>query len=104
MTSKIVTGVGWSAIERFSTQFVQFVISVILARLLSPSDFGLIAITTVFLAILQTVNELGFGAALIQKLDRDELDYNSVFYLNMLLGIVLYAILFFASPLIATFF
>ena len=71
-------GVFWSAIEKFSVQGIQFIISVILARLLLPSDFGLIAITMIVLNVLQTINEVGFGAALIYKQDRDDLDFSSV--------------------------
>lgn len=100
----ILKGVQWSAVERFSTQFIQFFISVVLARLLSPNDFGVVAIATVFLSILQTINEIGFGAALIKKLDRDEVDYCSVFFLNIILGLVLYALFCLCAPGIAHFF
>ncbi|WP_321438091.1 lipopolysaccharide biosynthesis protein [uncultured Bacteroides sp.] len=97
-------GVIWSAFERFSVQGVQFVISVILARLLSPSDFGVVALVLVVLNILQTVNESGFGASLMQKLDRDELDFSSVFVLNIILGLFLYGILYVSAPGISLFF
>lgn len=97
-------GVIWSAFERFSVQGVQFVISVILARLLSPSDFGVVALVVVVLNILQTVNESGFGASLMQKLDRDELDFSSVFVLNIILGVSLYGILYVFAPGISLFF
>lgn len=102
--NSVAKGISWSALERFSTQFIQFFISVVLARMLSPDDFGVVAITVVFLSVLQTVNEIGFGAALIKKLDRDELDYCSVFYLNICLGVVLYGCMFFMAPYVALFF
>lgn len=102
--SRTRAGVVWSAVERYSTQVVQFIISIVLARLLAPADYGLIAIVNIFLIIFQTINETGFGAALMQKLDRDELDYSSVFLFNIVTGGVLYAILFFAAPAIADFF
>ena len=99
-----INGVIWSAAERFSVQGIQFVISVILARLLSPSDFGLIALMLIVINILQTINESGFGVALLQKKERDELDFSTVFILNTLLGLFLYVILFVTAPLIASFF
>ena len=85
MANRIVKGVSWSAIERFSVQAVQFIISVVLARLLMPEAYGVVALALVILNVLQTVNEVGFGAALMQKLDRDELDFSSVFVMNMVL-------------------
>lgn len=100
MANRVVKGVSWSAVERFSTQAVQFVISIILARLLMPEMYGVVALALVILNILQTLNEVGFGAALMQKLDRDELDFSSVFVMNMVMGISLYIILFFCAPLI----
>lgn len=95
----------WSAVERFSTQLVQFVISIILARLLTPADYGIIALVNVLLIILQTINESGFAAALMQKLDRDKLDYSTTFVFNLLLGVVLYAVLYlWGAPFLADFF
>ncbi len=102
--SQAIKGVAWSAIERVSVQGVQFIISVILARLLSPSDFGLVALVLVVLNILQVINEEGFGVALIHKLDRDELDFSSVFVLNIVLGVSLYGALYILAPVIAHFF
>ncbi len=104
MANRIVKGVSWSAIERFSVQAVQFIISVVLARLLMPEAYGVVALALVILNVLQTVNEVGFGAALMQKLDRDELDFSSVFVMNMVLGVSLYAILFFTAPLLENLF
>ena len=104
MANRIVKGVSWSAIERFSVQAVQFIISVVLARLLMPEAYGVVALALVILNVLQTVNEVGFGAALMQKLDRDELDFSSVFVMNMVMGVSLYAILFFTAPLLENLF
>jgi len=101
---RAVKGVIWSGIERFSVQIVQFVITIILARILSPSDFGLLALVMVMINILQVFNEVGFGAALMQKLDRDELDFSTVFVFNMILGIVLYSLVYLCAPYIAFFF
>lgn len=104
MANRIVKGVSWSAIERFSVQAVQFIISVVLARLLMPEAYGVVALALVILNVLQTVNEVGFGAALMQKLDRNELDFSSVFVMNMVMGVSLYAILFFTAPLLENLF
>ena len=94
----------WSGFERFSVQIVQFVISVILARLLTPLDFGILAIILVIINILQVFNEVGFGAALMHKLDRDELDFSTVFIFNIFLGFILYGLLYFIAPLVSVFF
>lgn len=100
MTNRIVKGVSWSAVERFSVQIVQFIVSIVLARLLMPEAYGVVALAFVVLNVLQTVNEVGFGAALMQKLDRDELDFSSVFVMNMVMGVTLYGILFISAPLL----
>ncbi len=101
---KAVKGVAWSAIERFSVQGVQFIISIILARLLTPNDFGLVAIVLVFSTIFQAINESGFNTALVHKQDRDNLDFSTAFVTNLAIGIISYCILFFLAPLIAKFY
>lgn len=97
-------GVLWSAIERFSVQGLQFILGVVLARILMPSDYGLVGMLTIFIAISQTIVDSGFGSALIQKKDRNEVDYSTAFYFNIVVGLVLYFILFFSAPLIAQFY
>lgn len=92
--NKAAKGVAWSAIERFSVQGVQFLVSIVLARLLTPDDFGLIAIVLVFSVIFQTLNESGLNTALIHKLDRDDLDFSTAFYANIAIGIISYLLLF----------
>ena len=101
MVGRIIKGVSWSALERFSVQIVQFVVSMLLARLLTPEIYGIVALAMVILNILQTVNEAGLSAALMQKLDRDEEDFSTVFVLNILLGFVLYLLLFLLAPCLA---
>lgn len=101
MAGRILKGVGWSAVQQFSTQGIQFIVTVFLARLLTPSEFGIVAVSMIALNILQVINETGFGAALMQKLDRDETDFSSVFFLNIGLGLFLYGILFLSAPLLA---
>lgn len=104
MAGRVVKGVSWSAIQQFSTQIVQFVVAIIIAKLLTPSEFGVVAASMIVLTILQVVNETGFGAALMQKLDRDETDFFSVFILNVAMGIVLYLFIVFTAHLWASVF
>ena len=101
LKQKTISGVLWSCVERFSVQGIQFVIMVII---LLPSDYGMIGMLAIFIAIAQTLIDSGFSNALIQKKDRSEIDYSTVFYFNIVVGIILYFILFFSSPLIARFY
>lgn len=94
LKSQAVRGVLWSAVERFSVQGIQFVLSIIIARLVAPSEYGLIAMLGIFLAIAQTFIESGFSNALIQKKDRTEIDFSTVFYFNIVVSLVVYLILF----------
>lgn len=97
-------GFFWSAIERFSVQAVQFIFQIILARLLSPSDYGLIAMLAIFMAIAQAFIDSGFTNALIKKLDRTDKDFSTVFYFNLLISIVIYILLYLGAPFIAKFY
>ena len=99
-----VKGVMWSAIERFSVQGIQFVLTIIIARLILPSEYGLIAMLSIFLAIAQTFVDSGFSNALIQKKDRTEVDFSTVFYFNILISLVVYGVLFITAPYIASFY
>lgn len=99
-----IKGVVWSGIERFSVQGVQFLVSIILARLLTPNDFGLVAIVLVFSTIFQAINESGFNTALVHKQDRDALDFSTAFLSNLAIGVCSYFILFFLAPYIASFY
>ncbi|MEI6139594.1 MAG: lipopolysaccharide biosynthesis protein [Mariniphaga sp.] len=94
----------WSAIERSSSQGIQLVISILIARVLLPSDYGLIAMLSIFLAVAQTFVESGFGYALIQKKGRTETDFSTVFYFNLAVSITFYVVLFFLAPIIADFY
>lgn len=104
LKSQAVQGVVWSAIERFSVQGVQFVLSIIIARLVIPSEYGLIAMLGFFLAISQTFVDSGFSSALIQKKDRTEVDFSTVFYFNIVISLVIYLILFLSARYIALFY
>lgn len=97
-------GVGWNAVGSLSTQGVNFILQIILARLLSPSDYGLIAMLAIFLQIAAVFVDSGFGKALVQKLDCEEKDYSTVFYYNLAVSFGLYAILFFIAPFVARFY
>ena len=104
MKHKTVKGVMWSGVERFSVQGIQFILGLIMARILSPEDFGVVGMLTVFTAIAQSFIDSGFSNALIRKLDRTDLDCSTAFYFNVVVGIVTYWILFLLSPLIADFY
>ncbi len=94
----------WSFVERLSTEIMSFVIGVILARLLSPSDYGVIGLTTIFLVISNVFIDSGFSNALIRKVDRTEKDLSTAFYFNFVIGGISYILLFLFSNLIAVFF
>ncbi len=94
----------WSFVERLSTEIMTFVIGVLLARLLSPSDYGIIGLTTIFIVVSNVFIESGFSNALIRKIDRSEKDLSTAFIFNVVVGILLYGLLFFCSGLIADFF
>lgn len=104
LKQKTVKGVIWSSLERFSVQGVQFVLQILMARILLPEDYGVVAMLAIFIAISQTFIDSGFSNALIRKVDRSEKDYATVFYFNIVVGVVFYFILFFSSPLIADFY
>ena len=94
----------WRFTERTAAQLVTFVVSIILARILSPEYYGAIALVTVFTTILQVFVDSGLGTALIQKKDADDLDFSSVFFFNMFMCVVLYIVMYIASPYIAAFY
>lgn len=104
LRSKTVKGVVWSSIERFSTQGVQFLIMIIMARLLTPKDYGLIGMLAIFLAVAQSLIDSGFSQALIRKQDRTDVDNSTVFYFNIVVSSALYLILFIAAPFVADFY
>lgn len=103
---KIITlkGVGWSAADAFLGQGITFLVGLVLARILSPAEYGLIGIVMIFVAVLGSVVDCGFSTALIRKQDANDEDYNTMFYINLLVSIVFYVGLSFSSHLIASFF
>lgn len=101
---KTQKGLVWSFVDRFATQGVQFLFGIILARLLSPEDYGTIAMPLVFLAIAQCVIDSGFSTALVRKADLTDDDLSTAFYFNIGVGVICYTVLFLTSPLIADFY
>ena len=97
----ILTNFIWRFAERCGAQLVAFVVSVVLARILSPTDYGTVALMNVFITILNVFVNSGLANALIQKKNADDTDFSSVFYANMVFCLVIYALLFLAAPLIA---
>lgn len=102
--SKAVRGVAWSAVEKFARQGLMTFFSIIIARQLSPSDYGLVAMLTIFLVIAQVFVDSGFVEALIQKQDRTEADFSTTFWFNIAVALLVYAALFLLSPLVAAFY
>ena len=100
----VLSGLFWRFSERTAAQGVSFIVSVILARLLTPEDYGLIGLITVFISIATVFVSSGFGNALIQKENATQTDYSSVFYFSIFMGLLMYAVLFICSPLIADFY
>lgn len=104
LKSKTIHGVAWSFVERFSVQSIQFILGIILARLLSPNDYGLIAMLVVFISISQVFIDGGFSSALVQRQCRSEMDYSTAFYTNLGISIICYLLLFIFAPIIASFY
>lgn len=102
--SSTISNFLWRFAERCGAQIVTFIVSIVLARILTPEDYGKIALITVFTTIMQVFVDSGLGVALIQKKDADDLDFSSVFYFNFVICLVLYAAMFIASPFIANFY
>ena len=104
MGQSVIKNFLWRFAERCSAQMVSLVVSIVLARLLAPEDYGVIALVTVFTTIMQVFVDSGLGTALIQKKNADDLDFSSVFYFNFAVCLVLYAVMFAAAPFIARFY
>lgn len=104
LKQKAVRGVLWSTVERFSVQGVQFLIMIVMARLLTPHDYGIIGMLAIFLAVSQSLIDSGFSQALIRKRDRTEVDNCTVFYFNIVVSTLLYVILYVSAPFVADFY
>ena len=104
LRGKVLSGLFWKVLENGGVQIVQFVISLILARMLGPERYGTIALLLVFIAIANVFIQSGFQTALIQKRQVDDLDYSSVFYLGLGVALLLYAVIFAGAPAVAAFY
>jgi O-antigen/teichoic acid export membrane protein len=104
LKSKTIKGVGWSAADNLVKLGITFIVSVVLARLLSPDEYGLIGILTIFISLFNTVSDSGFSQALIRKTDANDLDYSTAFYTNLIISIFMAGVLFLCAPYIAHFF
>lgn len=101
---QIVSGMVWRFAEKITAQLVSFVVSIVIANILMPEAYGIVAIVNVFMAIVEVFVTSGLGTALIQKKDATSREFSTVFWCNLILSFVLYIILFFAAPLIAWFY
>ena len=97
-------GVAWSAVERIATIGIQFVLNIVIARILSPEDYGIIGMLAIFLSISQCLIDSGFTSALIQTKERTDKDYGTVFIFNIVISVVLYTILYVCAPAISRFY
>ena len=100
----VLSSLFWKLLERGGTQGIQFIVQIVLARLLAPEQFGIIAIVMVFINIAQVFVQSGFNTALIQKKDADEEDFSSIFYLSLGIAGIVYIIIFMAAPTISIFY
>lgn len=104
LKEKAYKGVLWSAVEHFSVQGVQLIIGLVIARLVMPGEYGLIAMLGIFLAVSNSFIDSGFGNALIQRKNRTTKDFSTVFYFNIAIAVVCYGLLYVAAPFIADFY
>lgn len=104
LQKKVFSGLMWKFGERIGAQAVSFLVSIVLARLLLPSDYGVIALITIFIDIANVFVSSGFGSALVQKRDADEIDFSSVFYFSIAMSWALYGVVFLAAPAVARFY
>lgn len=104
LKDKTVKGVGWSAVDSVLGQGITFIVGLVLARILSPSEYGLVGIVTIFITVFNAIIDSGFSEAVIRKKDSNNEDYNTMFITNMLLSIIMFMVLFCCAPAIAHFF
>jgi teichuronic acid exporter len=101
---KTISGLTWSSIEQFSVQGLKFIITIVIARMLQPSDYGLVGMMSIFIAISISLIDSGFSAALIQKKDRTQSDLSTIFFFNLGMSTILYCIIIIFTPHIANFY
>lgn len=104
LKQKAASGMVWTSVQKFSKMGIQFILGIVLARLLTPFDYGCIGMLAIFMTVAETFIDGGFGSALIQKKRPTQTDYSTIFWWNLALSVVMYAILFFSAPAIARFY
>ena len=102
--SKFISGLWWNTLEKILVKGSSFIVTVVLARILMPSDYGIIGMLAIFIALSNVFIESGFSKALIQKQDATDIDYSTTFFTNLFIAVLVYWILFFSAPLIASFY
>ena len=101
---EVLSGLFWKMSERIGAQGITFIVSIVLARLLTPEDYGLVSLLTIFISISNILVQSGFGNALIQKKDADNIDFSTIFYFNILMSFLFYILLYYLAPYIANFY
>ena len=104
LKQKAASGMVWTALQRYSKLFIQFISGIILARLLTPYDYGCIGMLSIFMVLAEAFIDGGFGSALIQKKNPTQVDYSTIFYWNIGMAFVMYAVLYVCAPAIARFY
>ena len=104
LKEKATSGMVWTSIQRYTNTIAQFVCGIVLARLLTPEDYGCLGMLTVFTHLASSIVTMGFSSALIQKKRPSDEDYSTVFYWNEAISVLMYFILFFSAPAIARFY
>lgn len=104
LKQKAVSGMIWTALQRYSTMLIQFISGIILARLLTPYDYGCIGMLMIFMLLAESFIDGGFGSALIQKKQPTQTDYSTIFFWNLGMAVLLYAVLYVSAPYIAQFY
>ena len=101
LKQRAIGGIIWSTLSNYGRTTITFLISLVLARILMPKDFGLIGMLFIFIAVSRSLVDSGFGSALVQKRDTDQLDYNTIFYFNLFVSAVCYGVIYLSAPLIS---
>ncbi len=104
LRQKTINGISWSFIDNFSNQGVAFVVGIIIANFVTPTEYGLLGVVMIFIALFNNIVDSGFSNALIRKKETSEVDYNTIFIVNFITSVALYFLLFILSPYIADFF
>jgi len=101
---KAVKGIGWSFVDNVASSGITFLVGLILARLLTPAEYGIMAMIAIFIAVSNSIIDSGFSNALVRKINIQRIDYNTVFFFNLVVSLVMYLLLYIASPAISAFF